>query len=173
MPKRNLTNPDATPDWSLSEQQQTAINLIVSGKNFQTVADAIAVQRPTVSHWVHHHPGFQAELNRRRQELWADLVDGLRSLAPKALEVLARELDGEAPLPAAIHILRAVGLYGGIAAPSGETDPQAIALAMKMKEDERQHAAEDAAIAIKRRSFDRMLAQLAADPVAGGWTPPS
>ena len=79
MPKRNLTNPDATPDWSLSEQQQTAINLIVSGKNFQTVADAIAAQRPTVSHWVHHHPGFQAELNRRRQGFWADLVDGLES----------------------------------------------------------------------------------------------
>src|SRR5262245_10011965 len=76
MPKRNLTHPDATPDWSLSEQQRTAIQLIVSGKNFQTVADAIAVQRPTVSHWVHHHPGFQAELNRCRQELWADLVDG-------------------------------------------------------------------------------------------------
>ena len=98
-------------------------------------------------------------------------MDGLRSGA-ESPGGFARELDGEAPLPAAIHILRAVGPYG-IAAPSGVTDPQAIALAMKMKEDERQHAAEDAAIAIKRRSFDRMLAQLAADPVAGGWTPPS
>jgi DNA-binding CsgD family transcriptional regulator len=173
MAKRNLTNPNVRSDWNLSQQQQTAVDLLVSGKNLQETADSIGVQRPTVSQWLHHNAAFIAAVNQRRQELWADLVDGLRALAPKALAVLARELDGEAPLPAAIHILRAVGLYGGIAAPSGETDPQAIALAMKLKEDDRQHAAEDAAIAIKRRSFDRMLAQLAADPVAGGWTPPT
>jgi hypothetical protein len=166
MPTRNLTNPDATPDWSLSEQQRTAINLIVSGKNFQTVADAIAVQRPTVSHWVNHHPGFQAELNRRRQELWADLVDGLRSLAPKALEVLVWELEGEAPLAAAIHVLKASGLYGGIAAPAGPTDPDTIAIAQQLDADERQHTAHEADITIKRRSFDRMLRELASAPTA-------
>jgi hypothetical protein len=160
------TNPD-TPDWSLSEQQLTAMVLIISGKNFQETADAIGVTRPTVSQWANHHAGFQAELNRRRQELWQGLTDGLRALAPKALAVLARELDGEAPLQAAIHLLKCAGIYGGIPAPSGPTDPQAMALATQIAEDDRQHAAEDAAIAIKRKSFDRMLSALAADPTVG------
>src|SRR5215510_8079922 len=125
---RNQTNPDATPDWTLSQQQLTAIDLLVTGNTLQAVADAIGVQRPTVSQWVNHHAGFQAELNLRRQQLWADLVDGLRALAPKALAVLARDLDGQAPLAAAIHVLKAYGLYGGIAAPSGPVEVEEIAL---------------------------------------------
>jgi len=45
MSKRNLTNPDATPDWSLSQQQRTAVDLITVGKNLQETADAIAELR--------------------------------------------------------------------------------------------------------------------------------
>jgi len=40
------------------------------------------------------------------------MTDALRGLLPKALEVIERELDGEAPLPAAVHVLKACGLYG-------------------------------------------------------------
>src|SRR5215813_12368666 len=106
MPARKATNPDAS-GWSLSEQQLTAIDLLVTGKNLQDTADAIGVQRPTVSQWVNHHPGFQAALNRRRQELWQELTEALRGLLPKAVQVLACELDGEARLAAAVHVLRA------------------------------------------------------------------
>jgi hypothetical protein len=169
--KRNLTNPDATPDWSLSEQQLTAIDLLVTGKNLQETADHVGVQRPTVSGWVNHHAGFQAALNKRRQELWGDLVDGLRALAPKAVQVLGQALESAESVSAAIHVLKACGLYGQMPAPSGPTAVEAVALAMKLAEDDRQHAAETAEITIKRRGFDRMLAQLAADPTAGGWTP--
>jgi hypothetical protein len=122
--KRNLTNSD-TPDWSLSEQQLTAIDLLVTGKNLQETADHVGVQRPTVSQWVNHHPGFQAALNQRRQELWADMVDGLRSLLPQAVQVLQRELEGEQALAAAVHVLKCCGLYGGMGAPSGQTDAAA------------------------------------------------
>jgi hypothetical protein len=171
--KRKLTNPDAALDWSLSEQQLTAIDLLVTGKNLQETADHVGVQRPTVSQWVNHHAGFQAALNRRRQELWADMVDGMRALLPRALEVLARALEGEESLAAAIHVLKSCGLYGGVGAPVGETDPQAIALAQRLAEDARTHAAEDVENTIKRRGFDRMLSALAADPTASGWTPGS
>ena len=94
MPKRNLTNPDAPPYGSLSQQQQTAVDLIAAGKTLQATADAIGVQRPTVSSWVNHSPLFIAALNARRQELWEGVVDGLRSLAPTALAVLQQELEG-------------------------------------------------------------------------------
>jgi hypothetical protein len=163
--KRNQTNPDATPDWTLSQQQLTAIDLLVTGNTLQAVADAIGVQRPTVSQWVTHHPGFQAEVNLRRQQLWADLVDGLRALAPKAMEVLKAELEGETPLQAAIHVLKACGLYGGIAAPRGPTDPRELAAAMQLADDARQHAAAEAALTIKRKAYDRYLADMHVGPI--------
>src|SRR5262245_60188147 len=129
--KRNTTKPDA-PTWSLTEQQRTAIDLLVTGRNLQDTADAVHVSRPTVSGWLHHNPGFHAELNQRRQELWSDLVDGLRALAPRAMEVLAQALDSADPVPAAIHILKACGLYGGIAAPRGSTDPAILDAAQQL-----------------------------------------
>jgi hypothetical protein len=136
MPTRRIpTHPD-TPDWSLSEPQRTAVDLLVSGKTLQDTADAIAVTRQTVSAWLHHHPGFQAALNKRRQDLWADLVDGLRALAPKALAVLARALDGEEPLPAAVHVLKACGLYGMLP-PRGPTEVEDAVLAEEERQSER------------------------------------
>ena len=162
---RNQTNPDAPPDWTLSQQQRTAIDLLVTGNTLQAVADAIGVQRPTVSQWVTHHPGFQAEVNLRRQQLWADLVDGLRALAPKAMEVLKAELEGETPLQAAIHVLKACGLYGGIAAPRGATDPRVLAAALQLAADARQHAAADAALTIRRKAYNRYLEDLHVGPM--------
>jgi hypothetical protein len=109
-------------------------------------AAAIEVTRQTVSEWLNHHPGFQAALNRRRQELWVGMTDALRNLLPQVVEVLKHELEGEARLQAAVHLLKCCGLYNGIPAPQGPTEP------------------EDADIAMRRRNFDRMLAALASDP---------
>jgi hypothetical protein len=145
MARQKPTNPD-TPDWTLTPQQETAVDLLVSGKTVTDTATAVEVTRQTVSEWLNHHPGFQAALNRRRQELWAGMIDTLRGLLPKALEVLKGELEGEARLQAAVHILKCCGLYNGIPVPQGPTEP------------------EDAAIALRRRNYDRMLAALASDP---------
>src|SRR5215510_10659416 len=146
MARQKTTNPD-TPDWTLSPQQETAVDLLASGKTVTDTAEAIEVAWPTVSEWLNHHPGFEAALNRRRQELWVGMADTLRGLLPKALEVLKNELESETPLPAAIHVLKACGLYGGIPVPQ---DPIEV---------------EDAEIAQQRRVYDRMLASLAAGPL--------
>jgi hypothetical protein len=166
VPRQKPTNPD-TPDWTLTPQQETAVDLLVSGKTVTDTAAAVEVTRQTVSEWLNHHPGFQAALNRRRQELWVGMTDTLRGLLPKALEVLKSELESETPLPAAVHVLKACGLYGTAAAPSGSTEPEEIAARMRLAADARQHAAEEADIAIKRRSYDRFLSALASDPTAG------
>jgi hypothetical protein len=142
MARQKPTNPD-TPDWTLTPQQETAVDLLASGKTVTDTATAVEVTRQTVSEWLNHHPGFQAALNGRRQELWAGMTDRLRGLLPKALDVLTQELEGETPLPAAVHVLKACGLYGA-PAPRGPTEP------------------EDAAIAVQRRHKDRMFASLAA-----------
>ena len=108
------------------------MDLLTSGKTVTDTAQAIDVTRQTVSEWLNHHPGFEAALNRRRQELWGGMTDTLRGLLPKALEVLKGELEGEQPLPAAVHVLKACGLYG-LPIPTGATDPQTIALEQQRK----------------------------------------
>ena len=108
MARQKPTNPD-TPDWTLTPQQEMAVDLLASGQTVTDTAVAIDVTRQTVSEWLNHHPGFQAALNSRRQELWVGMTNSLRGLLPKALEVLKCELEGEAPLPAAVHVLKAAG----------------------------------------------------------------
>jgi len=122
------------------------VDLLASGQTVTNTATAIEVTRQTVSEWLHHHPGLQAALNSRQRELWNGMTDTLRGLLPKALEVLKGALEGEAPLPAAVHVLKACGLYG-MPAPQGPTD------------------VEDVVIAQRRRAYERMLTGLAAGPV--------
>jgi hypothetical protein len=137
--RQNSTHPD-TPDWILTPQQETAVDLLASGKTVTDTATAVEVTRQTVSEWLHHHPGFQAALHSRRQELWAGMTDTLRGLLPKALEVLKGELEGETPLPAAVHVLKACGLYGMLP-PRGPTEPEDAVLAEQERQSERQRKA--------------------------------
>jgi hypothetical protein len=139
MARHKPTNPD-TPDRTLSPQQETAVDLLASGKTVTDTAITIDVTRQTVSEWLNHHPGFQAALNSRRQELWEGMTDTLRGLLPKALDVLARELEGETPLPAAVHVLKACGLYGMLP-PRGPTEVEDALLAEQERQSERRRKA--------------------------------
>lgn len=139
MARQKPTHPD-TPDWTLSPQQGTAVDLLASGKTVTDTATAVEVTRQTVSEWLNHHPGFQAALNSRRQELWAGMTDALRGLLPKALEVLKCELEGEQPLPAAMHVLKACGLYGMLP-PRGPTEVEDVVLAEQERQGARQRTA--------------------------------
>jgi len=139
MPRQKPTDPD-TPDWTLTPQQETAVDLLASGKTVTDTATAVEVTRQTVSEWLHHHPGFQAALNSRRQELWAGMTDALHGLLPKALEVLKCELEGEAPLPAAVHVLKACGLYGMLP-PRGPTEVEDVVLAEQERQGARRRTA--------------------------------
>ena len=98
------------------------------------------VTRQTVSEWLNHHPGFEAALNSRRRELWNGMTDTLRGLLPKALEVMKRELGGETPLPAAVHVLKAGGLYGMLP-PRGPTEVEDAVLAEQQRQGDRRRTA--------------------------------
>ena len=139
MPRQKPTNPD-TPDWTLTPQQETAVDLLASGKTVTDTATSVEVTRQTVSEWLNHHPGFQAVLHSRRQELWIGMTNTLRGLLPKALEVLQCELEGEHPLPAAVHVLKACGLYGMLP-PRGPTEVEDAVLAEQQRLKQRQYAA--------------------------------
>jgi len=162
MSQRKATNGN-TPDWRLTPQQCTAVDLLVSGKTLTDTAAALGVGRPAVSDWVNHHPGFQAALHSRRQELWDGGVDTLRGLLPKALEVLKQELEGDTPLPAAIQVLKSCGLYGAVGRPTGPTTVEEAEQAQLSRAVERAHAtltAADVELAQRRRQQDRTFAEL-------------
>jgi hypothetical protein len=63
------------------------------------------------------------------------MTDMLRGLLPKALEVLKCGLEGETPLPAAVHVLKACGLYGMLP-PRGPTEVEDAVLAEQQPQGE-------------------------------------
>jgi hypothetical protein len=77
----------------LTLAQQSAIDLLAAGKTDTEVAGLLSVSRPTVSKWRLYDPHFQAALHSRRAAIWGAAGDRLRSLVPKALDVLADILD--------------------------------------------------------------------------------
>lgn len=112
-------------EFILTPQQEAAVVLLASGKNISDTAAALEVSRQAVSGWANRNSAFIAALNLRRQELWSEVVDSLRCLIPQAIEVLENELKGKDPLAAAVHVLKASGIYGA-SEPSGPTDPQVV-----------------------------------------------
>jgi hypothetical protein len=104
-----MTKADKNGRAELSIEQANAIDLLVVGKTDQEVATAVGVSRQTVCGWRLYHPDFQAELNKRRREVWGAAADKLRSLLPKALEVLERELE-EGDVKVALDIVKLAGV---------------------------------------------------------------
>jgi len=111
---------------ALSIEQLNAVDLLVTGKSDREVAEVVGVSRQTVCGWRLYDPYFQAELNKRRKEVWGASVDRLRSLLPKALEVLERELEGgDNSLRAALRVLEMAN-FASLTQHVGSEDPQAI-----------------------------------------------
>ena len=127
------TKPDKS-GHALSVEQENAIDLLVLGRTDRDVAEAVGVTRQTVNGWRNHHPGFVAELNRRRSEVWGTACDRLRSLLPKALECLERAVTRADPdWRAAVRVVELTGLdRQGHGVPNlgpysiGHTDPDAV-----------------------------------------------
>jgi Helix-turn-helix of insertion element transposase len=95
----------------LTVKQENAIDMLVAGANDREVAEAVGVNRVTVSRWRLYNPQFQAELNRQRQAIWSTAVDRLRALLPRAVDALEAELDGgRHRVRAAVSILQLAGL---------------------------------------------------------------
>jgi hypothetical protein len=93
----------------LTIKQKNAIDLLVTGKSDQAVADAVGVSRVTVTCWRLEDTLFRAELNKRRKEIWGASVDRLRSLLPKAFDALEKAMD-EGSVRAALGLVRLAGL---------------------------------------------------------------
>jgi hypothetical protein len=109
-------------------QQRNAVDLLAAGKNDTEAAELLHLSRTCITKWRLHDPVFQAALNVRRAEVWGSSLDRLRTLIPKALDVLAAALDHQLTphrLKAAGAILRLAQLPAGSLG-IGPTDAEEI-----------------------------------------------
>jgi hypothetical protein len=81
-----------------------AIDLLAQGMSYEEVASAVEVDRSNLYRW-RRNPVFQAELNKRRGELWDSVVDRVRWLGPKAIGLLGKEIE-QGNVKAALGLLR-------------------------------------------------------------------
>jgi hypothetical protein len=91
--------------------QQSAIDLLASGKTDKETAELLNLDRTTVTKWRLYDPVFQGALNRRRSDVWSAGIDRLRSLIPKALDALAEAVEDRSHphrIKAAVELLRLV-----------------------------------------------------------------
>jgi len=113
-----MTNQD-----DLTVLQEKAIQLLMRGGNDQAVAAELDMARQTVNNWRHNDAAFVARFNAERQALWSTHREKLRSLVAQAVDVLAEDmaatLEPKLRQSTAIHVLKAVGLYGQDMKPSG------------------------------------------------------
>jgi hypothetical protein len=120
----------------LTEEQKSALDLVLLGKTDGEVAGTVGVHRTTVAKWKLFDPWFRTELNRRRLAIWAGSADRLRGLLPKALDVLDREMNdpGKAAVTAALGVVKLAGLAGvpGRELAGAPTDAEAV-IAEKVK----------------------------------------
>jgi hypothetical protein len=127
---------------ALTVAQHNAIDLLIHGKTDGDTALAVGVTRQTVNEWRNHNPVFIAELNARRQEIYGACGERLRALVPKTIDALEKTFEYGDPkerITAAVHILKAAGLYGTLSAPDGPTDAAEVEVERKLIEAETNH----------------------------------
>ena len=101
---------------SLNDRQRMALELIVAGQRDIDVAKAVGVDRKTIYRW-RQDEQFRAQLEQRRRELWAGVVDRMRALLEPSVEVLNEHLRDSLDrnrYRAAVSILRLSNVRGAI-----------------------------------------------------------
>jgi hypothetical protein len=119
----------------LTSQQVATIDLLIAGAGLTETAEKVGVSRQILWQWKIRNPLFIAVLNEKRQELWGQQLERLRSLVGKAIDVLEEVLDSQnerLKVQVALHILRA-SLSGVDLTPKGTTDPQLLEVALNLE----------------------------------------
>ena len=120
---------------TLTPTQAAAVDHLATGASITDAAAAVKASRQAVSGWLNGDPAFQAALNSRRADLWAETADRLRGLLPRALKRIEGAIDTEGPegLQAALALIRMAKLD---LTPTGGTDPGEIELEQTERESD-------------------------------------
>jgi len=135
---------------SLQPEQELAITELLAGKTDKQAAKAAGVSRETVNRWRNHDPYFQAELNRRQQEIWNAHKMSLRGLVGDAIETISRAMKDNPTM--AMKILEKCEGFAVIQAPFGPTDVAGI-----LRELARERAEQELASTRREESTGKLL----------------
>lgn len=95
---------------------------MLTGRTVHDTAATIGRSRETVSRWKNENPHFQAELNKRRLEMFDALQNRMQSLAGRAIDVIDQHLlNGN--LKAATELLKIINVPNLAPPQSSELDP--------------------------------------------------
>ena len=93
----------------VTDRQSLVIDALLRGATHRAASEQVGDQRSTVTGWVNHHVGFEAELNARRQARLVVISDRVHESLCRALDLIDEKIaDGH--LNAATALLRHVGL---------------------------------------------------------------
>jgi hypothetical protein len=123
---------------SLQPEQELAITELLAGKTDKQAAKEVKVCRETINRWRNHDPYFQAELNRRQQEIWNAHKMSLRGLVGDAIESITEAVRNNPTI--AMKILEKCQGFAVIQAPCGPTDVAGILLELARERAEQELA---------------------------------
>ena len=109
-----MNRADATERYEsllrLTPAQAIAIDVLDRGGTHLEAAEAAGTHRVTVTRWVHHHPAFVAELNRRRFERLELISKRCHQVTLRAMDLVEAEIE-EGGLSAALNWLRIAPVF--------------------------------------------------------------
>jgi hypothetical protein len=95
----------------LPEKQKRAIELLLAGKTYTHIADALGIDRATLWRWRNKDADFRRGLEQAREDAYRDAGARLRELVPRALQVLEFRLAKD-DYQAAVRVLRLARIDG-------------------------------------------------------------
>lgn len=114
---------------TLTTAQLNAIDLLSTGAGIKKTAEALNINRRTLSRWSTYNPYFIAALHAKRQLLWEDCHQRLRGMAGKAVDIIEQSLE-ENDSKTAVEVLKLLGIYGQVGPPKGGCSPEEVMLKM-------------------------------------------
>ncbi len=99
----------AISDAGLSPVQAQVIEALAQGQTVSAAAEKAGVHRTTIHHWIRNEPQFKAAVRTAQSEYAAELNDGLRELAVRAVLAL-HDLLQDISTPPAVRLKTALAI---------------------------------------------------------------
>jgi len=141
------------PMGRLAVDQQTALELLVTGKSITETARSAGVSRTTLYHWLRHDPVFQAAYNQWHDQLEESCRSRLMTLTDKATDAIEKALEN-GDSRAALQLLKGMGLIGQ--RKIGPTDAEEIRAKTEMAKEKKR-------IGVKRDKAELALSEMLAE----------